>query len=141
MIRNWKAVFGVLLIFVLGFTSGIICSSIFVHRKMVAFLQHPAQGTVAAVEARLTRNLGLDANQKQQVHGYFMENLQERLQLNAQIRPQVQQLNQKTLQEITTVLRPDQQAQLAKNIEQIRTRFGNPNGEIPSSAAGAPGTR
>ncbi len=122
MTSHWKAIFGVLLIFVLGFTAGIVCSSIFVHRKMIAFLQHPGVAVQAALERRLTRKLNLDENQKKQIHDIFVENLQDRRELGRQIQPQVRMVNIETFQKINSVLRPDQQETFRRNLEELHTR-------------------
>jgi len=123
MTSKWKAVLGVILIFVLGFASGIVCSSIVVHRKLNAYLKQPGAVAAAALEKQLTQNLNLDPNQQQEIHGYFMENLQRRRELNLQIRPQAQMLNQQTFQRIATTLRPDQRELFRQNIEKFRNRL------------------
>jgi len=124
MTSHWKAILGVVLIFILGFTSGVVCSSIFVHRKMAAFLQHPGAVAEAALEKRLTKHLDLDADQKQKIHAYFMDNQQQRKELTRQIQPQVRALNVATFQQITAVLHPDQQERFRQNVEEFRNRFG-----------------
>jgi nucleoid-associated protein YejK len=123
MTNHWKAVVGVILIFILGFASGMVCYSIIVHRKLTAMLQQPGALAEAALEKRLTRHLDLDESQKRQIHDYFMENLQQRKELNKQIQPQMRMVNQQTFQEIAASLRPDQQEQFRKNIEEFRNRF------------------
>ncbi len=124
MTSHWKAILGVLLIFVLGFTSGLVCSSIYAHRKLETFLQQPAVVAEAALEKRLTRKLDLDDKQQQQVHAFFEKNLEQRRALNQQVQPQVRMVNLQTFQEINAVLRPEQQERFRQNIEQFRNRFG-----------------
>jgi len=84
---------------------------------MLGFLQHPAVAMSAMLEQRLTGNLGLDANQKQQVHEYFLENLQKQKELRKEIQPRVQFLNRQTVQQVTAILRPDQSELFHQNIE------------------------
>jgi hypothetical protein len=138
MNKTWKAVLGVILIYIFGCFSGVVSTSIFFHHRMLVFLQHPAVALSAALEKRLTGNLGLDANQKQQVHDYFLENLQQRKQLQKQIQPQVQMLNQQTVQQVTAILHPDQAELFHQNVEQFRKRMAanavNPNTENPSAS-------
>jgi hypothetical protein len=122
MTSHWKAILGVVLIFILGFAAGMVCSSIFVHHKIVDFLQHPGAVAEAAMEKKLTHNLALDENQRQQIHGYFMENLQSRRELNKQIQPGVRIVNLATYREINSVLRPDQRELFRKNLEELRNR-------------------
>jgi len=119
----WKAVLGVILIFALGVTSGVVGSSIFAQRKMAAFLQRPGLTLMNAMEKRLTRNLDLDADQKQLIHEYFMDNLRQHKQLQALIQPQVRQLNHTTVQQIRAALRPDQQVLFDQNLKDLHNRF------------------
>jgi len=143
MTSSWKAVLGVILIFILGFISGIVCSSIFVGHKLAALLRQPSLVAEAALEKRLTRNLNLDENQKTQIHGYFLENLQSRREFNKQIQPEVRAANIETFQKIRTVLRPDQQELFRKNLEEMHNRFskGAPDAgvdNLPSATAAPP---
>ena len=125
MTSRTKAVFGIILIFVLGVVSGAVGTSIFVKWKMAEFLKHPGVALMAAMEQRLTKNLDLDAGQTQQIHGYFMDNLRQHKLLQSQIQPQVQQLNQATVQEIRAALRPDQQTRFNQNLTDLQSRFWN----------------
>jgi len=123
MNKTWKAVLGVILIYFFGCFSGAVSTSIFFHHKMLGFLQHPAVAMSAMLEQRLTGNLGLDANQKQQVHEYFLENLQKQKELRKEIQPRVQFLNRQTVQQVTAILRPDQSELFHQNIEKFRKRM------------------
>ena len=150
MSKTWKAILGVILIFVFGFFSGIVVSSIVVKHKMAEFLKHPMVAISAALEKRLTGNLNLDADQKKQVDAYFKENLQRRRELQMQIQPQVQAANQTTFQEIKAVLRPDQAERFQTNVDALRQRIAKftsdanseflpqPVSPAPSSSSGNP---
>jgi hypothetical protein len=135
MNKTWKAVLGVILIYTFGCFSGAVSTSIFFHHRMLNILQHPAVAMTAILEKRLTGNLGLDANQKQQVHGYFQDYLAHRKELQKQIQPQVEALNRQTRQQIAAILRPDQAELFQQNIEKARKRWGasvsNQNTESP----------
>jgi hypothetical protein len=122
MNKTWKAVLGIILIFLFGCFSGAVSTSIFVHHKMVAFLHRPGVVMTAEMEKRLTTNLALDDNQKQQVHGYFLENFQQRKELQKQIQPQMQMLNRQTFQQVTAILHPEQVERFHQNVEQFRKR-------------------
>ena len=141
MSKTWKAVLGVFVIYLFGCFSGVVSTSIFFHHKMLIFLKHPGTVLLATMEKRMTGNLSLDANQKQQVHDYFLQNLQQRKELQKQIQPQVQELNRQMIKEINTVLHPDQQERFRENVAQFKHRFVdnplNPNAanQQPSSPA------
>ena len=90
---------------------------------------------VAVFEKRMTRNLDLDATQKQQVHDAFLKNLNQRLELQKTIQPQIRALNQATMTELNTVLKPEQQKTLLENIAEFRKRFGkNPFNPVQEPA-------
>jgi hypothetical protein len=142
MNKTWKAVLGIILIYIFGCFSGVVSTSIFFHHKMLAFLQHPAVALSAELERRLTGNLGLDDNQKKQVDGYFLDNLQQRKELQKEIQPRVQMLNRQTVQQVTAILTPDQAKLFHQNIEKFRKHFGenpsNPNAGNPSAPQAQP---
>ena len=124
MSKTWKAIIGVILIYIFGCVSGAVCTSIFAHRALIAFLQHPAVAASKALENRLTGNLHLDPNQRLQVDGFFLDNLQQRRELQKQIHPQIQALNTQTVQQILTILRPDQKDLFHHNIDTFRQNLG-----------------
>ena len=131
MTSHWKAVLGVILVFIFGCLSGTLATSVFFYHRTTEFLQRSPEGMADLLERRMTHNLGLDANQQQQIHTCFMENVAQRKQLQLQIQPQVQMINRQTLQQIDAVLRPDQRERFHENLVQFRKRFGkspfNPN--------------
>ena len=137
MSKTWKAILGVILIYLFGCFSGAVSTSIFFHHKMLQFLKHPGVVELAVLERQLTGNLGLDENQKKQVHACFQENLEQRKELQKQIQPQVQTLNRQTRQEITAILHPGQVELFNQNIEKFRKRWAptafNQNAENPAS--------
>jgi hypothetical protein len=137
----WKAVVGIILIYIFGVISGIFGSSIFIHHKMRDMLRHPALIVMKMVEKRLTGNLNLDVNQKHQINAYFIENLKHRKELLTQIQPQLQLLNLETLQEISATLRPDQLERFHQNLDDFRKRMAanglNPAESLPMSCGGA----
>jgi hypothetical protein len=119
---HWKARFGVLLVFLLGGLVGGLSASIYFHHRMALFLERGPAAYVDVLERRLTRHLHLDASQKQQIHDDMMENLAQRKLLQAQIRPQVKMLNQQTIQQIRTILTPDQLIVFHENLAELHKR-------------------
>jgi predicted component of type VI protein secretion system len=140
MSKTWKAILGVILVYLFGCLSGAVSTSIFFQHKMIQFLRHPAVALSGELEKRLTKNLELDANQKQQVHECFLENLQQRKDLQKTIQPQVQALNQQTLERISAILRPDQREQFDQNVEKSKMRFRGTAAPLNSPAASLPAT-
>jgi len=122
------AVLGVILIFIFGCVLGAISASLYIHNKTLAVMKGgPAaaiQAGVQAFERRMTRNLNLDANQKQQVHDVFLKYLNQRLELQKTVQPQIRMMNQETFAQVKVVLNPEQQKTFQENIAEFRNRFG-----------------
>ncbi len=138
----WKAVVGIILIYVFGVLCGILGSSIFFHHKMRTMLKHPGLTVMRVVERGLTGNLNLDANQKREIDWYFIENLKRRKELQTQIQPQVNLLDLETLQEINAALHPEQLERFHQNLNDFRKRMAA-NGltsaeSLPALPVGAP---
>jgi hypothetical protein len=146
MSSNWRAVTGVLLVFVFGCISGWLSASALHYRQTTLMLQSGPDGIAALWENRTTRNLGLDDNQRKQIHEIFMENLAQRKELQKEILPQVQALNHATLKQIVAVLDPGQADLFRKNIAFFRQHYGQgplnskPDSQLkPRTAGPAPG--
>jgi hypothetical protein len=137
MTSQWKAVCGVVLVFIFGCLSGWFGASVMHYRETTQFLQGGPEAVAKLLETRMTRNLSLDEIQKEKIHQYFMDNLVQRKLLQIQIQPQLQLVNRETFQEINAILRPDQQKIFRQNITLFRQRTGkspfNPNPAIQPS--------
>jgi hypothetical protein len=132
---HWKASIGVLVVFILGcFAGGLCASAYFAHRTM-DFIQRGPVAFVDILDHRLGRRLKLDADQKLKLHQYLLENLEKRKQLQKQIRPQIRMVNEQTVEEITTMLRPEQAALFHENLLNVRPRIGTTNGQPENNDA------
>ena len=136
----WKAIVGVILIYIFGVLSGIAGTSIYAHHKIRAILRHPALTLMRGMETRLTEGLHLDNNQKEKIHQCFMENLKSRAELEVHIQPQIRLLNLETVREISATLRPDQLERFHENLDDLRRRMAanglNPAESLPGSSGG-----
>ena len=124
MNQTWKAVVGVVLIFIFGAVSGGLCASLIIHHRNLVLIRGGPAALAQLFERRLTRNLHLDATQQQQIDDAVMKNLAGRRDLQKTIQPQIRALNQQTLAEMNAVLKPDQQQMLRENLAEFHQRFG-----------------
>jgi hypothetical protein len=120
---TWKAIAGVTVIFILGCVIGVLGTLVAVKHKALAVQRNP-EALAIVLERQTTRNLGLDADKKQQLHGVFLQYIRQRLELQRQIQPQVRALNAQTLQQIDGQLTSDQQQKFRENLTLFKTRFG-----------------
>ena len=145
---TWKAILGVIAVFIFGWLAGALSTSLFIGHRALKLYQGGPVAMEQVLEKRLTRGVGLDAAQKQQIHGYFMQNVDQRIQVQKQIQPQIQALNRETLKEITSVLRPKQAEKFQANLDYLRMNAGrsilnagadeSPAGPATNSGIGSP---
>jgi hypothetical protein len=121
---TWKAILGALAIFIFGWLAGTLSTSLFIGHKMLALYRGGPVAAAHVLEKRMTRNLNLDASQKIEIEGFFLENANKRIQLEKQIQPQIQVLNQQTIKEVNDSLRPDQAEKFHTNLEYFKMHAG-----------------
>jgi len=120
---TWKAAIGVILIFILGWFGGAL-TTVAVVRHKALMLQRNPEAIAIVLERQTTRNLGLNDDQKKQLHTLIADNVRQRLELQKQVQPQVKAVNRQTLQEIDALLTPDQQQRFHDNLVLFKDRFG-----------------
>lgn len=121
---TWKAAAGVILIFILGWFGGALTTLVIARHKALALIQRNPEALAIVLERQTTRNLGLNDDQKTHLHALFVENLQQRMDLQKQVQPQVRVVNRQTLQEIDALLTPEQQQRFHDNLVLFKERFG-----------------
>ena len=135
---TWKAVAGVILVFILGWFGGALTTLAIAHHQFVTIVQHDPEQTAALIERGVVRGLGLDKDKRKQVHGLIVDNIRQRLALQRQIQPQVKSINGQTLAQINALLTPDQQKQLHDNLLRIKQRLGRNPFPVSEADAAAP---
>jgi hypothetical protein len=124
MNMTWKAVAGVLLIFVLGCIFGGVSTLVVARHHLVAAMQRGPDAAAPVLERRLTRGMDLSAQQKDRLHGIIVQYLHDRVNLQKTLRPQVRALNQDTMKEIDAVLTPEEQARFRDNVARFDENTG-----------------
>ena len=124
--RDWKSLLGVILIFALGGLAGAFVSLAIVHHRTTVFLKRGSGAYEQMLEWHLSHGLHLDPDQRSRFHELFMTNIDERKKIQAQIQPQMRELNKQTTQQIRALLTPEQMQQFRHNLAEFRRRFGSP---------------
>ncbi len=141
MNKTWKVVLGVILIFVFGWLSGVICTSIYLHHKVITTFSRGPEGLADAVERPLARGMHLDATQRLKFHNALVAYFKQRAALQKHIQPEVLALNQQSFQDVNAFLQPNQQERLKDNLERLREKSGrNLFGDSASAAHPTPAT-
>jgi hypothetical protein len=144
MTPTWKAVIGVILIFILGWFGGALTTIAIAKRTAVALTQRNPEALANTLERLTTRGLALSADQKEQLHAVIVQNLRARMDLQKQIQPQVKALNRQAMQQIDALLTADQQQRFHDNLVVFKSRFGRnpfsvgPEDRVSASAPASP---
>ena len=107
--KGWKAVAGVVLVFLLGVAAGGVGVYGFHRHRMDRFFRGEPGACSGFLIHRLSRELDLDASQKTRVEAIVRRSEEEMRALRQQFRPQFEEILAKGRQEIRAELRPDQQ--------------------------------
>ncbi len=122
--KNWKAILGVLLVFILGILAG----GLLVHRAYQKKIQAVITGRQPVVAAevlvrRMNFELRLTPEQRVQVIGIVRDTQRQLRETRQQVEPQVRANFQQMEQRISEVLTPEQQARFAKLMAERKARW------------------
>jgi Spy/CpxP family protein refolding chaperone len=117
--KNWKAVVGALLVFLLGMAAGVLGTvGMARHRWM-----HRGSRVVAdLVVRRLSWELRLDRTQRSQLRAIVNEGWVEMKAVREQARPQVEGILSNSETKVRLILRPDQQGEFDKLIAERKAK-------------------
>jgi hypothetical protein len=118
--KNWKAIVGVLLVFVLGmFAGGLVTLGVIRHRMKI----HGPQAMVNFVIRRMSWELRLDKAQREQLHAIVADTQRDMKAVRQQVQPQIEQTLARTEERVRAMLRPDQQEKFDKLIAEGKARW------------------
>ena len=118
--KNWKAIVGALLVFLLGMAAGTRGTvGLARHRWM----QRGPRVMADFVVRRLSWKLRLDHAQRNQLRIIVDEGWQEMKAVQAQVRPQVEGVLSNSEAKVRLILRPDQQEKFDKLIAERKAKL------------------
>lgn len=120
--KNPKAIFGILLIFILGAVSGALVTHTISHSRFESFVKGGHGAHEEKFVQRLTSKLDLDSRQQEQVRAIVKETHSEITLVRKESRPRIESLLEKGQVRINTVLRPDQQEKFRTIIAERKAR-------------------
>jgi Spy/CpxP family protein refolding chaperone len=119
--KNWKAIVGLIAIFLLGGLAGSFTTIAIVRHRLVR--GHGGQMMADLIVRRLSWELRLDRAQRSQLRVIVSEGQQEMKPLRRQIQPQIEDILTRSEAKLRAVLRPDQQEKLDKLIAERKARW------------------
>ena len=121
--KNWKAVVGVIAIFVLGGLAGSITTIGLVRHRLVH--GHGSQMLENLIVRRLSWDLRLDRAQREQLRAIVAEGHEEMKGIRKQIQPQVEELLTRSEAKVRAMLRPDQVEKFDKLVAERKARWAS----------------
>jgi|SRR5579862_831754 len=119
--KNWKAILGVIAIFILGGLAGSITTIGLVRHRLVS--GHGPQMMADLIVRRLSWELRLDRDQRAQLRTIVTEGQEELRAIRKQIQPQVEEQLTRAEGKVRAILRPDQQEKFDKLIAERKARW------------------
>ena len=125
--RNIKAIAGILLVFILGSTSGTILTHMVDRARFEAYVSGGPGAREEEIVKRLSKKLDLDNRQLEQVRTIVHETHESIRQIRQQLHPQMETLIDQGQKRVSAVLRPDQREKFEKFIAE-RKEHRHPEG-------------
>ena len=120
--RPVKPVLGIILVFILGATSGSLVTFLISQSRIESFMKGGPQAKEEHLVKRLTKQLSLDDQQHDQVTAIIHETHEDIRQIRQKIRPQIEDTLNESQLRISGLLRPDQQAAFKKIVAEHKAR-------------------
>ena len=119
--KNWKVVIGIIAVFVLGLIAGgLVTLGVIRHR--VPFGRGP-QAMTNFIVRRLSWDLRLDAQQREQLRGIVQESQQQMKAVRQQVHPQVEAILDRADTRIRAILQPNQVETFDKLVAERRAKW------------------
>ena len=119
--KNWKAILGVIAVFLLGMIAGSLIT-FGVIRQMFQ-LGHGPQARTDFIVRKLSWELRLDAPQREQLRGIVQEGQQEMKPVRQQMHPQVEAILDRADARIRAILRPNQVEKFDKLVAERKAKW------------------
>ena len=119
--KNWKAVVGAILVFVMGGFAGSLTTVTIVRHRLL----HGNRGQMVAnlIVRRLSWELRLDRAQRAQLRAIVSDGQKEMRTVRRQIQPQIEDILNRSETRVRQILRPDQQEKFDKLVAESRARW------------------
>ena len=124
--KRWKAILGVLLVFLLGAIAGAAVVHRVGHQGAEGVLSGRGGATADLVVRRLSRSLDLDPAQRDQVRAIVTETRRDIVEIRKPVQPQVEAAFERSRIRVRAILRPEQQEKFDRIQAEHRKRRERP---------------
>jgi len=123
--KNWKAILGVVVVFLLGMTAGAFLTDAAAAKRLHRVLHGQTAFTAEEITRRLSRQLLLDAAQRQQMLGLVQAAQVQITDARRQCQPRVLTALDNFDAKARVVLRPDQLERFDKLVADRKAKWAN----------------
>lgn len=120
--KSIKPVVGIILVFMLGAASGALVTYLVSQARIEAILSGGPRAREDVLLKRLTRQLDLDSQQREQVKAIVHETHEDMRQIRQKTHPQMEALVEDSQLRISALLRPEQQEKFKKIVAERKFR-------------------
>lgn len=129
--KNWKAIAGVCLVFVLGMVAGGFLTVHVITKRIQRIVQGGPQAVNQIIVKRLTKRLDLDADQSSKLMDILVDARKDIRSARAQISPQLKQIMDDSESKVRAMLKPEQQKKFDEVLENNKERIARFEGSGP----------
>lgn len=127
--KKWKAIIGVILVFILGAAAGSIVSHVVCQRRIESIVSGGPHAVRQIMLERLNRELKLDEDQRVRLKAIFNETHEEIKAERSKIQPQIDEILNRAEDRVRAILRPDQRERFEKFVLERKERSKRRNKE------------
>ena len=125
---TWRTILGILLIFLAGILVGMGATRFYVKHRIEKVVAGGPPAARELVVRQLSRELGLDASQREEVARVVERGQARMTAVRAKYQPEVEQIVADSVAQIEPSLSPSQRAKLQALHEKVRARWQTPPG-------------
>jgi hypothetical protein len=106
--RHWKAITGIILVFLLGASAGVLGTHMVYERRIEGVLQRGPQAASEAIVKRLSKKLDLDGIQRAQLQVIVADSWRDWTEVRKMVQPRISAIAGQVEGKVRAILRPEQ---------------------------------
>jgi hypothetical protein len=106
--RHWKVITGIILVFLLGASAGILGTHMVYQRRIEGVLQRGLQAASEAIVKRLSKKLDLDSMQRAQLQDIVADSRRDWTEVRKMVQPRISAIAGQVEGKVRAILRPEQ---------------------------------
>ncbi len=122
--KNWKAIIGIIGIFMLGMMAGGILTAKIIQKKVREVILGGPEAVANMIVPQMSRQLGLEAKQREQLRVIVLDTQKEMKAVRKQAQPQIMEVLDRAEGKIRIILKPEQLKAFDQLVVQGKAKWG-----------------